>query len=162
MHDHLGRHPQVFMSALKEPSYFCSDLDRGTDIDGRIFERDLHAYLRHFAGARDDQWAGESSPFYLYSRVAAARIREASPEARIVIMLRDPAEMIHSLHARKYLVGSEAIPDFADALDAEADRRAGRRIPANAWNVTSLQYRAVGRYAEQVERYLDVFGRERV
>jgi hypothetical protein len=162
MHEELGRHPAIFMSEPKEPSYFCPDLDSGSEIDGRIFTRDLATYLALFAGARPDQRAGESSPFYLYSRVAAERIREASADARIVIMLRAPADMIHYLHARKYLVGSEDLERFEDALDAEADRREGRRLPRNAWNVTSLQYRAVGRYAEQVERYLRVFPAERV
>lgn len=162
LHEALGTHPQIFMSATKEPSYFCTDLDSGSEIDGRIFTRDLDPYLSLFSGARDAQWAGESSPFYLYSTVAARGISEASPDARIIIMLRHPADMIHYLHARKYVVGSEDLARFEDALAAEVERRAGRRLPANAWNVKALQYRAVGRYSEQVERYLRTFTRDRI
>jgi hypothetical protein len=56
----------------------------------------------------------------------------------------------------------EDIPDFADALAAEPDRRAGRRIPAGPINIENLFYRHSVRFAEQLERYFQVFGRENV
>lgn len=162
MHEHLRVHPRIFMPELKEPSYFCTDLDSGTPADGLIFTRDLDAYLALFRPAREGQIAGEASPFYLYSTDAAERIAAFRPDARIIIMLRDPADMIRYVHARRYFVGSEDIERFEDALAAEPARKRGERLPPDVWNVRGLAYREVGRYAEQVERYLAAFPREQV
>ena len=162
MFDYLGMHPQVFVPERKEPTFFAPDLDSGSYLESLTFMRDRGEYLALFAGARDDQVSGEASTWYLYSTESARRIKEARPDARIIAMLRHPVQMLYSLHGRRFYAGSEDLPNFADALDAEADRREGRRIPKRARNVKSLQYRAVGRYAEQLQRYLDVFGRDRV
>ncbi|MEJ7751317.1 MAG: sulfotransferase [Candidatus Limnocylindrales bacterium] len=162
MHEHLRVHPRIFMPELKEPSYFCTDLDSGTPADGLIFTRDLDAYLALFRPARDGQIAGEASPFYLYSTDAAERIAAFRPDARIIIMLRDPADMIRYLHARRYFVGSEDIERFEDALAAEPARKRGERLPPDAWNVKGLYYREVGRYAGQVGRYFALFPSERI
>ncbi len=150
------------MPEFKEPSYFCTDLDSGSSADGRIFTRDLDTYLALFESARPGQMAGEASPFYLYSTAAAGRIATFRPDARIIIMLRDPADMIRYLHARRYFVGSEDIERFEEALAAEDARKRGERLPADVWNAKGLFYREVGRYADQVERYLVVFPPEQI
>jgi hypothetical protein len=77
-------------------------------------------------------------------------------------MLRDPVEVMYSMHAELVYSGAEDIEDFATALAAEDDRRAGRRIPAGANKPSALFYRDTARFAEQVERYFDVLGRDRV
>lgn len=162
MFDYLGEHPQIHNSSLKEPQFFATDLDSGSYLESMTFTRDRDEYLALFSGARPDQLTGEASTWYLYSRDAAANIHAANPDARIIAMLRHPVQMLYSLHGRRLFAGSEDLPDFADALDAEADRRAGRRIPERARNVKALFYRDVGRFGEQVERYFDTFGRDRV
>lgn len=162
MFDYLGEHPQIYNSARKEPNFFATDLDSGSYLDSLSFMRERDEYVALFAGARPDQLAGEASTWYLYSKAAASNIRSANPLARIIIMLRHPVEMLYSLHGRRLYGGSENLPDFADALAAEGDRRLGRSIPPRARNVTALFYRDVGRYSEQVERYLDTFGRDGV
>lgn len=162
MFDYLAEHPSIYAAPTKEPQFFATDLDGGTYLESVTFMRDPERYLAMFADARADQLAGEGSTWYLYSKVAATAIHELRADARIIAMLRDPVRMLHSLHGRRFYAGSEDIPSFADALDAEADRREGRRIPERARNVKALQYRAVGSYAEQLERYFDVFGRDQV
>ena len=162
MYRYLNEHPQIYMSPTKEPQHFATDLDSGSYLDSVSFLRDGDAYKALFAGARADQLAGEASTWHLYSQEAAANIKVANPDARIIIMLRDPVEMLYSLHGRRLYGGSEDLRSFADALDAEADRRQGRRIPPRARNVQALLYRDVGRYSEQVKRYLDLFGPDRV
>ncbi len=162
MFDYLGGHPQIYNSPRKEPQYFATDLDSGSYLDSLTFMRDREEYLELFSAARPDQLTGEASTWYLYSKVAAANIKAANPSARIIIMLRHPVEMLYSLHGRRLYGGSEDLASFEEALAAEDDRRAGRRIPARARNVTALFYRDVGRYAPQVERYLDAFAAEQV
>ena len=112
--------------------------------------------------ARPDQLTGEASTWHLYSEDAAANIKASNPDTRIVIMLREPVAMLHSLHLRRVYGGSEDLKRFEDALAAESDRRAGRRIPVRARNVKALLYREVGSYSEQVERYFEAFGRDQV
>ena len=162
MFEYLAAHPAIHASAPKEPQFFATDLDSGSYLESLTFMRDRDRYLGLFAGARPDQLAGEASTWYLYSRAAAAAIHAVNPDARIIAMLRHPVHMLHSLHGRRFYAGSEDLRRFEDALAAEFDRRAGKRIPARARNVQALFYRAVGSYADQLERYLDTFGPARV
>ena len=162
MYEYLRCHPQIFMPERKEPEFFCSDLDSGNYMDSLSFMRSEEEYRALFRPARPDQRVGEASTWYLYSTVAARRIREASPDAIIIAMLRDPVEMIYSLHGRRVFSRSEDLTRFSDALDAEEDRQQGRRIPPRARNVKALFYRQIARYPEQVQRYFDIFGPDRV
>lgn len=146
------------MSPRKEPHFFATDL--GWQWDWNI--TDEAKYLAQFASAGDASRVGEASTWYLYSRDAARRIKEFSPGGRIIAMLRDPVEMIRSLHWHSLRNGSEDLHDFADALDAEEERRAGWRIPEAAPFVDSLFYRSVPLYAQQLRRYFDLFGRDGV
>ena len=158
MYEYLRQHPEVFMSARKEPHFFATDLKWQWDW-GIVDEA---AYRALFADAGDARRIGEGSTWYLYSAVAARRIKAFSPEARIIIMLRDPVEMIRSLHWHSIRNGTEDLYDFSAALDAEEDRRNGLRIPKAAPFADALFYRSVPLYTQQVRRYFEVFGRERV
>ena len=156
LYEGLRRHPQIFMPFHKEPVYFGDDL---THRYGRMTEAD---YLRLFQGARPGQRVGEASTWYLYSTKAAREIKAFSPDARIMVVLRNPVDVMYAQHNQLIFNVIEDIPSFAEALDAEADRRAGRRIPPGPINVENLFYRHSVRFAEQLERYFDVFGRDRV
>jgi hypothetical protein len=156
MYEYLRQHPDVFMPFHKEPLFFGSDLTRRY---GEMSERD---YLRLFAPAGPDQRVGEASAWYLYSTRAAAEIAAASPQARIVAMFRDPVDVMYAQHSQLLFSEQEDIPDFADALDAEEDRAAGRRLPPGPIRPENLLYRRMVRFGEQLTRYLDVFGTERV
>ena len=92
MHAYLGQHPQVYMSSRKEPLFFAPDL-RGLPGD-RI--GDTHAYLALFEDATDQRRVGEASPYYLYSAHASDAIRRQCPDPRIIVMLRNPADMMYS------------------------------------------------------------------
>jgi hypothetical protein len=156
LYEQLRRHPQIFMPFHKEPLYFGSDLTRRY---GRMSETD---YLRLFRDANPGQRIGEASTWYLYSTTAAHEIKEFSPDAQILVVLRHPVDVMYAQHNQLIFNVIEDIPDFEEALAAEDDRRAGRRIPPGPINVENLFYRHSVRFAEQLERYFDVFGRERV
>jgi hypothetical protein len=68
---------------------------------------------------------------------------------------------MHSQHSEMLFQGEEDIPSFVDAVDAETDRKNGRRVPAGCQKVFGLFYRDIARYADQVERYQAHFGRDR-
>lgn len=154
---YLAGHPRVFM-ARKEMHFFGTDLRFGRSF----YRRDLRAYLDEFAARNGELRAGEASVWYLFSRAAAAEIREFNQDARIIIMLRQPADMLYSLYHEFRFDGSEHLPSFEQALAAEPDRRAGRSISRATYFRQGLLYREAARYARQVRRYFDAFGRERV
>ncbi len=162
LYEYLGLHPQIHMSEIKEPQFFARDLDSGNYLESVTFMRDRDRYLGMFAGAKPGQITGEGSTWYLYSAAAAELIKAERPDARIIAMLRNPVQMLYSLHGRRYYAESEDIADFSAALAAEPERRAGRRMPPRVRNPKALQYRAVGSYAAQVQRYFDAFGRDQV
>ena len=157
MTQYLAAHPDLFM-ARKEMHFFGSDLHFGP----QFYRRDEPAYLREFQGWSGQSVIGESSVWYLFSARAAAEIKAFSPEAKILILLREPAEMLHSLYGHFRFDGNECLSPFATALAAEEDRRAGRRLGRQAYFPQGLAYRLTVRYAEQVRRYFEAFGRERV
>jgi hypothetical protein len=152
----LRRHPQIFMPFHKEPLYFGDDLTRRY---GRLSEAD---YLRLFNGAKSGQRIGEASTWYLYSESAASEIKAFSPDAQIMVILRNPVDVMYAQHNQLIFNVIEDIPDFKEALDAEPDRRAGKRIPPGPINVENLFYRHSVQFAEQLQRYFDVFGRDKV
>jgi hypothetical protein len=156
MWQNLRKHPQVFMSEVKEPMYF------GQDLTPRYRRMTEEEYLALFKDAREEQRAGEASPWYLYSKSAAREIKDFNPDARIIVMLRNPVDVMYSNHSQVVFNLREDITDFAEALAAEPDRAAGRRIPVDTLRPEVLLYRRSVRFPEQVSRYLDVFGRERV
>ncbi len=157
MNHFLGTHPDVFM-ARKEMHFFGKDLA----LAPKFYRRNLETYLAEFENWSGQARAGEASVWYLFSTEAAREIKAFAPDASIIIMLREPAEMLHSLYYQFYYDGNEDLPSFEEALEAEADRRAGRRIGRQAYLAQALAYREVVRYSEQVRRYFEVFGRERV
>ena len=155
MYEYLRRHPQVFMPEHKEPMYFGSDL---TQLHSRLTEAD---YLRLFKHASAGQRVGEASTWYLYSRTAAREIHEFAPDGQIIIMLRNPVDVMYSLHRELVFYRGEVIEDFEEAISAEEDRKQGRRLGPSR-RPEALYYRDTVRFAEQVERYLNEFGRQRV
>ena len=156
LYDYLQQHPGVFMPYRKEPHFF------GDDIPQRQPFLDLAGYRALFAPSRDDQRAGEATVWYLYSDSAAAQISAFNPEARIIIMLRRPVDMMYSLHGLFLFTTWEDIVDFDEAVAAEPDRRQGRRLPRNTWWPQALQYTWLADYAPHVARYRSLFGDGRV
>lgn len=155
MYEYLRAHPRIYMPR-KEIHHFGSDLAGLGYVDSR------EAYLELFAGARDDQLIGDASVYYLYSSEAAAEIYEANPAAGIIAMLRNPIEMIPSLHAHRRRLQAEPIADLEEALGAEAARSEGRRLPKGFPAPHRLLYRRVASYSEQLQRYFELFGTDRV
>lgn len=153
---YLEAHPRV-ATMPKEIHRFGSDLD----IRRPRMSDEEYARRAAEAGRRADVVI-DPSVYYLVSKRAAAEIHAYNPDARILIMLRKPADMMISLHQQVLKSLNEEIADFAEALAAEPDRREGRRIPKSALLTPGLRYREVAAYAEQVARYQALFPPERI
>ena len=155
--DHyLGQHPEIFMASPKDPHQFDSDL--------RWPARTItwSDYTARFSGATNEQCVGDPNSTYLYSTQAAQQIRDFHPGAKIVIMLRNPVELLYSWHGWMRFHDVEPIEDFGLALDAEERRKQGVDLPETGFPASVFFYRDLARLSVQVERYLQCFGAEQV
>ncbi len=159
----LSQHPQIYMSDVKEPWFFGRELRSRFDKPStRSRPNTLEDYVALFADARADQSAGEASPQYVRSEHAAREIAELRPDARIVVLLREPAAFLRSLHLQLVATHIEEEPDFAKAIALEPDRREGKHVPSRSVSPQSLLYSDHVRYAEQLRRLHDAFPSEQV
>ena len=159
LHEYLQRHPDIFMPFYKEPHFFGSDLE-GSRF--RQFRDRPRRYLKLFRDARAETRIGESSPWYLVSQRAPDEIHAYNPEAKIIIMLRNPVDMLYSMWSQFRYSGNEQLETFEEALAAEPERRQGQRIRRAAHCVTGLYYRDMARFSQQIDRYFQRFGRDNV
>jgi hypothetical protein len=136
---YLDQHPQIFMSRLKEPHFFSDHKPRYVPTVS-----DEAAYLRLFAGAAAGQLRGEASPTYLADARAPERIARVSPEARIVVVLRNPVDRAYSAYWHRVRYGGETRPFLVTIRQPLTPGRP--------------RYVRGGLYAESIERYLETFG----
>jgi hypothetical protein len=151
LYHYLKRIPGVYMSPVKELFYFAPHAVQNDTFD---VIRDKKEYLRLFENARGYIAVGEATPIYLWDPDSPKLIRQAVPNARIIILLRDPIERAYSQYLRviKYS-GMKA--SFYDEL--MRDYKSQEKLYGR-----SQLYVELGMYYEQVKRYFDTFGREQV
>ena len=160
LYAYLESHPNVFMSPVKEPFYFSPDVE-GSLRRPYHYPDDEAAYLALYDEATDQRYRGEASTNYLVSHQAAGLVHDFSPDSKIIAMLRNPVDLMYALHNERVSNGAEPIIDFGEAVKAEDDRRAGRRLPEH-FNSLGAVYADNAKLGEQLKRWLDEFGRERV
>jgi Sulfotransferase family len=161
LHRYLDQHPQISMSAVKEPKFFLVDGVRpsfsgpGDDRAARAYVVDRQKYEALFLYPQGPHtYAGEASPYYLWDSGAAARIFDLVPDARLVAVLREPTLRAYSNWADLREQGREKL-DFASAMAAEDERR---RL---GWEPFWL-YRELGLYGRQLSALFSIFPREQV
>jgi len=152
----LADHPNIYMSPVKEPCFF--------NRDGLYKIETVEEYEALFACAGPEHLAvGEASTHYLYSREAVPRIVEYNPEARFIVCIRNPIEMVQALHAERVWQGRETIKDFEKAWRLQDERRLGKHIPKTVRkDPQRLQYGAYCRLGEQLSRLYSLVPKERV
>jgi O-antigen/teichoic acid export membrane protein len=162
LHDHPDVAPMFPRRAVPKGVRFFDD----------HFEKGPRWYRSHFASRRarrgsPPKIAGEATAHYLFDPRAAARAAELVPEARILVLLRDPVERAFSHHRERTRQGVETL-SFEDALRAEDERLDGEleRMMADpgyvSFNREHFSYRSQGRYVEYLPAWIERFGRERL
>lgn len=156
----LGQHSAVFVTEPKEPSYFTYR-HGGADFNGpgdQWFARqnvgDWSEYQSLFRTA-GDRLRGEASAMYLAVPDCLLDIASACPDARIVLVLRDPVQRAFSAWLYLRSQGRERMSDVEAALDAEADRRASGYGPM--WWLTGAS-----RYDVGLTRLYETFPADRI
>jgi Sulfotransferase domain len=157
LYEYLQTHPQVFLSDPKEPHFYSDDLGAHRSVFTRAEYDDL------FAGAGPEHLAiGEASAWYLHSTVALPKVARELPDTKLIVMLRNPVDLLCSLHSDMVWICFENEPDFERAWSLQCERQAGRRVPTLCQVPWFLQYREVGRLSRHVRRLLEQFPREQV
>lgn len=152
MDSYLRGHPAVFMSTPKEPSYFA------TDLPGLQYVDSLARYEELFSRVSDAQpVVGEASPSYLMSGVAMEKIAAYQPQAKILVMLRNPVDMLPSYHSQLYYSSFEDEADFQCAWELQEQRLRGSSLPAGCRDPGLLRYSQAASYPEQLQRLFRFF-----
>ena len=158
LYAYLRRHPDITGPSWKEVSFFDRHYARG--------EAWYRGNFPNKARARG-KLVGEASPSYLFHPLGPERVREVVPEGRLVALVRNPVDRALSHYHHEVALGREPL-SFEDALAAEEERLRGEvermvadpgYFSAEWWSHT---YKARGRYAEQLERWLAVFPHEQL
>jgi hypothetical protein len=165
LYSYLREHPAVAGPPWKEVSFFDRHFWRGAAWYRGHFPNRL--YLRA-VGARAgvEPIVGEASPSYLFHPHAPERAAALLPDVRLIALVRNPIDRALSHYHHEVALGREPLP-FEKALDEEDTRMEGElehmrdpRYFSHAW--WNFTYQARGRYAEQLERWLEFYPRERL
>lgn len=149
----LDRHPDIYMAkpVRPEPKFFLVD---------ELYARGLQHYIdTWFSGADTYAVAGEKSTNYLESPAAAERIRRDLPDAKLVFILREPAQRAYSNWAWSRMNRMESA-DFETALSREQERE--RTVPAHLRYARPHAYFSRGLYAAMLRPYFDRFPRDQI
>ena len=156
---YLAAHPQVLIPKCKEVHFFSDGFVQGVDWYQSHFtvgrRRRVRSLLR-----RTPPSAGEATPYYLFHPLAASRCSKLLPEARIVIMLREPVDRAYSHYNFMRKLGHEQL-SFEEAIDAESSRLAGEleRLEADpsyvSFNYRNFSYLSRGVYLPQIQLWLN-------
>jgi Sulfotransferase family len=175
----LDQHPQIYMSPVKEANYFASEirLENFAEEHRERVRQDMRAmqdylagpmsvkrfgavglewedYLKLFRNAGDQEAIGEGSVVYLWSETAARNIFAKIPDAKIILILRDPADRAFSQYRQLAKKGRTS------ASFSETCKQAMQ--PSDGKFRAFRPFLELGLYVDGVKRYLDLFPREHV
>lgn len=156
---YLKQHPEIYMSSVKEPHYFSFNSEskntRGPGDSIHLSITDFHEYEMLFDEANDEIAIGEASSSYLYRKEAPKRIYDLIPDAKIIAILRHPADRAFSAYMHLVRDQREDSKNFNEALTKEV-----KRIKSN-WDPI-WHYTSVGFYHQQLVRYYELFPEENI
>jgi hypothetical protein len=160
LYTYLSEHPHVYMSMMKEPHFFATDFPNHR---ARCCST-LDDYLRLFADARPEchQAVGEASVHYIHSAEAVRNIYNFDPEAKLIAMLRHPADLIYAFHGQCVFNAIEDRADFGVAWRLQAARREGVNLPLGCYEPAFVQYEQIGKLGRQVESVMNIFPSEQL
>jgi len=149
----LAEHPDVYFSPDKEPHHFyCPQAPRMSRKD----------YEALFADVRGERIIAEGSVWYLYSQQALELIYKFNPDARIVICLRNPVDMVISLHSQWLSGGIETVASLEEAWRLRSLDGDGLSDGVPPEDFEPVAYELAGQLGTQLERAYQIFPKERV
>lgn len=179
LYHYLKSHPEVYMSPIKEPNYFSTDINpenfsqQYKDIERRkrlnleeyvkgdmkrevwgYFVRARHHYTGLFKNVSNEKAVGEISNSYLFSKEAAVNIKNTLPSVKLIAILRNPVERMYSHYIANLRDGKTYKP-FRQEVEEDYHQ------PVKGWYTTHC-YVEMGLYYDQVKRFVDTFPKEQL
>jgi hypothetical protein len=164
LYNYLYQHSQVFFPLVKEPNYYSRAEAHNPNAYakpklGKFYHNkiitDERVYYSLFQAAQNFQVVGDASPSYLWDTETAQKIYNDFPEAKIVILLRNPVQRAYSQFLMDLKDGNQSETDFLKALNNDKNKQ------PNIWGRAHL-YEELGLYYNQVKQYIDVFSKDHV
>jgi hypothetical protein len=164
LHAYLQSHPQVFMCSPKEPGYFCKDFNeqRYTFHKIPVYYANKKNYLSLFNTKEEFTYYGDATPTYLSSSLAAKKIYEFNPQAKIIIGIRYIPDLLFSLHKEHLFNQNETEVSFQKALDLEPERRKGKNLLSSVLYPAKLFYSQEIDFTKNIKRFLQYFPAEQI
>ena len=157
----LGEHPEIFMSPMKEPGFFdfyglhpnfCGPKDKEAYQYSKIH---LQEYCQLFHSVTNEIAIGEATTWYLQSEKAPFTIKRHIPNAKLIVILRNPVDRAYSAFMHATRDNREPLQDFKEAFNLESIR-----VTQN-WGYM-WRYKSMGLYSMALKRYLSVFDKNQI
>lgn len=164
LYNYLIQHPDVFLPRVKEPNFYSNaESDNPADYiipkKGHTCHKrminDKSVYLSLYEEAKNQKILADASPSYLWDKDAAKKIHSDFPNAKIIILLRNPVQRAYSHYLMDLKYGNQPEVIFKEAL--LKDQMAQPKI----WGKSHM-YLDLGLYYQQVKRYLVSFQNKNV
>lgn len=154
LYNYLSEHPNIFMSKIKGPHYFASNLN-----NKRRLIKTKEEYLDLFKDAKKQHMCiGEASVLYLHSQNAIKKIYADYPDSKLIIILRNPVDVIQSWHAEKVWDCNEDIEDIEIAWEMDKNRSSNDK----KYKADIFDYSSIAMYGDQIESVLHYFPKEQI
>jgi len=150
LYEYLKQIPSIYMSAIKEPNYFTASID-----EKQLFTRSISSekkYLKLFTNVKNEKAIGDASPTYLWDPKSAELIHKKIPEAKIIMILRNPIERAYSHYLM--LLGRGVIKSSFEKIISDSEN-----VPHNDFSGRVIN---AGFYSEQIKRYFEIFPKNQV
>lgn len=148
LYAYMKKHPDVFLPDIKEPHFFSGDYPGSREVTTDA------EYMALYRNAEISQLCGDASATVIHSDVALDRILARYPEAKFIVMLREPIAALRSYHGELLHNLNEDVEDLEKAWRLQGARAAGREIPGLCKEPRLLQYEGIFQYGHQLEVFL--------
>ena len=154
--DYLKTHPEIFISTIKEPFYFCSDMPILAQREN-IYTQQDYLKLFNINKARNKKYYCDASTLYLYSETAVKQIYKFNQNAKIIVFIRNPIEIAYSFHNQMLFHFVEDEYNFECAWKKQEQRLKGDNIPVSCPEAKLLHYMNLCSLGSQLERLYNIF-----
>jgi len=153
---YLDEHPEIYISDPKEPDYLNSDMAYSTVSS-------LQEYASCFRYAtKKHKFICDASVGYLYSEKAVESINKDYGNSKLLVMLRNPIDLVYSFYSEQVWSGAENVMDFETAWKLQSKRNVGENIPKLCKRPFLLQYKEIGLLGKYLNKLFNVVDREKI
>ncbi len=140
--ENLSQHPEVFLPIQKEPRFF--DASTFYDYPEDFLTKDLNDYLKYYTHSEGAKYRVDASVFNMYKKESIENILDLSPDAKFILIIRDPVEasisMFHQRLSYVDIAMREVCEDFNTCWDLLEERKKGKKYPKGCRNKFLFRY----------------------